>query len=234
MRVLDLFAGLRGWSAAATERGHDVVTVDVDARFTVTHHLDIGDVDSVMAALGSWRPHLVLASPPCDAFTVMTMGRNWYRGGEPKTEAAAQGLRLVVAMRELVARLGPAYLVIENPRGMLRTMPHMADLDRRTVTYCQLGESRMKPTDLWGGFPPSLVLPAPCRNGDPCHVRAPRGSYTPGSTRGLRGSALRAEIPLALALLVTEAAERDLAGGRVTVAAPRPAMGAQATIWGTP
>jgi hypothetical protein len=38
--------------------------------------------------------------------------------------------------------------------------------------------SQSKPTDLWGGFPPSLILKAPCKNGDPCHVAAPRGSST--------------------------------------------------------
>ena len=90
----------------------------------------------------------------------------------------------------------------------------------------------MKPTDLWGGFPPSLVLPPPCKNGAPCHVSAARGSVTGIQGRArtkFRGgliedmihyystderrkdlSALRAQIPRQLALLVCEAAERDL------------------------
>ena len=44
-------------------------------------------------------------------------------------------------------------------------MPELDGFERRTVTYCQLGEERMKPTDLWGAFPPGLELPAMCRNG---------------------------------------------------------------------
>ncbi|HXJ69388.1 MAG TPA: hypothetical protein VNM39_10815, partial [Verrucomicrobiae bacterium] len=52
-----------------------------------------------------------------------------------------------------------------NPRGMLRTRATVAHLERRTVTYCRLGESHMKPTDLWGVFPPGLNLPEPCDHG---------------------------------------------------------------------
>ena len=39
---------------------------------------------------------------------------------------------------------------IENPRGMLRKMPFMRrHMVRHTVTYCQYGDTRMKPTDIW-------------------------------------------------------------------------------------
>ena len=42
MRVLDLFAGLKGWSQAFSDRGHDVRTVENDKRFDdITYYIDI-------------------------------------------------------------------------------------------------------------------------------------------------------------------------------------------------
>ena len=41
------------------------------------------------------------------------------------------------------------YWIIENPRGKLRKLEIVKDLPRTTVTYCQYGDIRMKPTDLW-------------------------------------------------------------------------------------
>lgn len=199
MRVLDLFAGLRGWSRIAEERGHDVVSVDFDPRFDVTHHRDLSDVDGMVAALDGWRPDVVLASPPCESFSVMTIGRNWTRDERgrptPKTDKARLALALVAATLELIDRLEPSFWVMENPRAMLRKQELVSHFDRRTVTYCQFGEAYMKPTDLWGGFPPSLVLPPTCRPNATCHVSAPRGSQTgiqgpsAGMKRGLSDEA---------------------------------------------
>lgn len=53
---------------------------------------------------------------------------------------------------------------------------------RYTVTYCQYGDTRMKPTDIFTNHPDPRFKP-PCRNGDPCHTRAPRGART--GTQGL-------------------------------------------------
>ena len=36
LRVLDLFAGLEGWSEPFRERDHDVISVDLDPRFDVS------------------------------------------------------------------------------------------------------------------------------------------------------------------------------------------------------
>jgi len=214
MRVLDLFAGLEGWSAPFRERGHEVVSLDFDPSFGCDITADILEWNPLDLL---WEPDLILASPPCEGFTVMNIGKNWTRPNDvpphaPKTESAWNALKIVQRTRSVIAELQPRYFVIENPRGKLRKLPVVADLERRTVTYCHYGETRMKPTDLWGGFPPSLVLLPPCRNGDPCHVSAPRGSKTPGSVQGQTGGPERAKVPHALALAVCLAAENDLAG----------------------
>ena len=75
---------------------------------------------------------------------------------------------------------------------MMRTLPIMAALPKRTVTYCQYGDSRMKPTDIWTNCDVWKNRPA-CKNGDPCHVAAPRGART--GTQGLKGNRERSVIP---------------------------------------
>lgn len=197
MKMLDLFAGLGGWSEPWRARGHDVLTLDFDPRFGTDIVADILEFDPIRDLPAGWRPDVVLASPPCEAFSVLTIGRNWTKAPEhaPKTDAARLALRIAWRTRELLGELAPAFFVVENPVAKLRRLPPFADLERRTVTYCRLGEPFRKPTDLWGGFPPSLDLPEPCKvtrqtaevdgftwalgaDGEPCHVSAPRGSTT--------------------------------------------------------
>jgi hypothetical protein len=174
VRVLDLFSGLRGWSDPWLDRGHEVITLDNEPSFEADLVMDIRDLQLHHLP---WMPDVILASPPCEAFSVMTIGRNWTKDHEPKTERAEQAIELV---RATVARIGawnPRFWIIENPRAKLRRL--MPDtLDRVTVTYCQYGEPYMKPTDLWGGFPPSWWPRPPCSPRSPCHASAARGSKT--------------------------------------------------------
>lgn len=111
---------------------------------------------------------VVLASPPCEKFSVLTIGRNWHTDGRPKTAGAAKAEALVWATRILIEALDPSFFVIENPCGKLRVLRPLADYEMRTVTYCTYGAPWQKRTDLWGGFPPSLVLRAQCTNDNPC------------------------------------------------------------------
>lgn len=205
MRVLDLFAGMKGWSAAFAARGHSVVTLDLEPKFNCTLTVSILDVSANQLG-GPFD--VVLASPPCTAFSVASIGKHWLRSGVPKTAEALLGQQMVAKTLELIRDLQPRYWVLENPRGMLRKLPVVANLPRVTVTYCHYGETRMKPTDLWGNFPPSWIPEPSCKNGDPCHVAAPRGSTT--GTQGLKGAALRAKVPYDLSLAFCLAAERDL------------------------
>lgn len=209
MKVLDLFAGLRGWSDIFRVRRHEVRTLELDKKFPkITYYMDVRDfAQDPDRYLGGWRPDIILASPPCTGFSVMQIGRNWTHDHQPKTETARMGLILLATTLEVIDKLKPKFFVIENPRAKMRKIPMMQSLERRTVTYCQYGERRMKPTDLWGRFPPTLSLSAPCKNGAPCHVAAPRGSTT--GTQGM-DSAESAKIPGSLALAVCLAAEQDL------------------------
>ena len=92
----------------------------------------------------------------------------------------------------LIKELNPTYWFIENPRGGMRSMVWMRNLPRYTVTYCQYGDTRMKPTDIWTNHPNPQFKP-PCKNGDKCHTPAPRGAKT--GTQGIKGAMDRSRIP---------------------------------------
>lgn len=227
MRVVDLFSGLGGWSQPFLDAGHEVFRVELEPRLPAELHADIlliGPEDF------PWHPDVILASPPCEGFSVMNIGKNWYHDGTPKTAKAAHSLRLVEKTLLLVRQLDPTYWVIENPRDKLRALPVMVGLERRTVTICRAyydgrPPRRMKPTDLWSDrWPPSLVLEPPCRNGDPCHVRAPRGSRT--GTQGFGDYWQKSLIPYPLADAVRRAVEADLGEGRVG------SLAGQLALWG--
>lgn len=205
MRVLDLYSGWNGWGDPWRERGHDVIGIDNDPSLPATIHADLLLFD--LRAL-PWRPDVILASPPCEGFSVMNIGRNWYHDGTPKTPTAAHAVALVERTLAIIRALEPVFWVMENPRAKLRVLPVVGGLARRTVTYCAYGETRMKPTDLWSDrWPPSLTLAPPCRNGDPCHTRAPRGSQT--GTQGPMSYHAKGVIPRALSVAVAEACEID-------------------------
>ena len=86
-------------------------------------------------------------------------------------------------------------------------MEWMKGLSRYTVTYCQYGDNRMKPTDIWTNHPDPKFLPM-CHNGDSCHVAAPRGSKT--GTQGLKGARERSVIPQKLCDHIVDICEEDL------------------------
>ena len=71
-------------------------------------------------------------------------------------------------------------------------MTWMSDLPRYTVTYCQYGFTFMKPTDIWTNHPNPKFKP-PCKNGDTCHERAPRGSRN--GLQGVKGADKRSMYP---------------------------------------
>lgn len=206
MIVFDFFAGTGSSTKAFQDAGHTVFTFEKDPFFAVSETCDIMDltVEYLLEKYG--QPDFVWASPPCTAFSVASIGHHWLRGGDhpvPKTKDAEYNQLLVAKAIELAQGLKPKFgFLIENPRGMLRKLPVVAGLTRRTVTYCQYGDNRMKPTDLWGDVP-NWVAKDPCKNGDNCHTAAPRGSTT--GTQGLKNAKIRSMIPYALGSEILEA-----------------------------
>lgn len=194
MLIFDFFSGTGSSTQAFKDAGHRVITFELDQSFEATEHISIMDLSSDYLLQKYGRPNFVWASPPCTAFSVASIGHHWTGGRgayKPKTEAAKFNQKLVWKTRQLIEELNPEAWLIENPRGVLRKLPPVQGLKRRTITYCQYGDNRMKPTDLWGVVPGWNPRPA-CRNGSTCHEPAPRGSKT--GTQGLKGAKERSRV----------------------------------------
>ena len=196
MLVFDFFSGTGSSTQAFIDAGHKVITFELDSFFTATENVDILQLTPEYLLKTYGRPDFVWASPPCTTFSVASIGKHWNLDKTPKTEAAGEAIKLVNHTLDLIKALEPKLgWLMENPRGMLRTLPMMQELNRHTVTYCQYGDTRMKPTDLWG-FVPSWIPRTACKNGEPCHEAAPRGART--GTQGLKGAKKRSEVPYEL------------------------------------
>ena len=202
MKVLELFAGSRSIGRQADAMGWDVFSSDINAFPDIDYVVNILEFD---VAKVPFQPDIIWASPPCTTFSVASIGHHWTGGSKayiPKSEAAVVGQAIAMKTKEIIRHFNPKYFYIENPRGLLRKMPFMADMIRHTVSYCQYGDSRMKPTDIWTNN--MMWNPRPmCRNGDPCHVAAPRGART--GTQGMSGAYDRSKVPDALCKEVLEA-----------------------------
>jgi len=197
MKVLELFAGSRSIGKASEILGYQVFSSDLINFEKIDYVISILDFDINKVP---FQPDIIWASPPCTAFSVAAIGKNWTKDGDnyiAKNPRADFGLELVKKTIQIIEDLKPTYFFIENPRGMLRKMPIMANLNRQGVTYCQYGDTRMKPTDIWTNSLNWIPRPM-CKNGDNCHIAAPRGSST--GTQGLKGSYERSKIPEDLCL----------------------------------
>ena len=197
MKILELFAGSRSFSKVAEEYGHETFAVDIKDFDNIDYVTDILDFDCSKIP---FKPNVIWASPPCTYFSVASIGYHWHQDHTPKTEQAKLGVKIVEKTIEIIEMFQPDYFFVENPRGKLRKLGLFDGIaERTTVTYCQYGDTRMKPTDIWTNnlhsvFNPNGWKPRPiCKNGDSCHVAAPRGSQT--GTQGIKGNYERSKIP---------------------------------------
>ena len=202
MKVLELFAGTRSVGNAFEEAGDEVYSVDWDKSFAgIDWHTDIGKIvaNDILTRFG--RPDVIWASPDCTTFSIAAISHHRTKGNDgllyPKSEYAKKCDEVDKNVVRLIEELKPKYWFIENPRGGMRKSTFMQKYNKYsyTITYCQYGDTRMKPTDIWTNHPNPKFKPM-CRNGAPCHEKAPRGSKT--GTQGLKGSKDRSVIPVEL------------------------------------
>jgi hypothetical protein len=199
--VFDFYSGTGSSTKAFEDAGHTVIKVELDEYFEA-HERDILALtaEGLIAKYG--QPDFIWASPPCTAFSVASIGHHWNIDKSPKTELARFNQGLVSHTLDLIKGLKPRLgWLMENPRGMLRILPIVKDLKRVTVTYCQYGDTRMKPTDLWGEL--DWTPRQACKNGMSCHEAAPRGSRT--GTQGIKGAKDRSRVPYELSKEICDA-----------------------------
>ena len=200
MKVLELFAGTRSIGKAFEEKGHEVFSVEWDRSFeNIDLYKDIYELSAKEILNKFGKPDVIWASPDCSSYSIAAISHHRKREENgnlaPVSEYAKFCDRVNQHTLNLIMTLSPKYWFIENPRGGMRKMDFMHGLPRYTVTYCQYGDTRMKPTDIWTNHHDPKFKPM-CKNGDPCHEKAPRGSRT--GTQGLKGSKERSVIPVEL------------------------------------
>lgn len=192
MKVLELFAGSRSFGKVAEEFGWEVFSTD-------NHPYDnINLVDDIMNVNPSdipFVPDVIWASPPCTTYSIAGI-RFHRREGKAFSENAKMADKIVQKTIDLInhfLELNPNLTYyIENPRGTLRKQDFMFDLPRATVWYCQYGDNRAKPTDLWSNnlydlTNPTGWIPRPeCHNGNEnCHHDKQPRSYKSRKAEGI-------------------------------------------------
>ena len=216
LKVLELFAGTRCIGKAFDKRGHDVYSIEWDKKHdNINWYVDIGTIttEDIIDRFGV--PDVIWASPDCTSYSIAAISHHRNKDADgnlsPKSDYAKFCDKVNINVMKLIddfLKINPNLLYfIENPRGGLRKMNFIKDKPRYTVTYCQYGDDRMKPTDIWTNHPNPNFKP-PCKNGDSCHTPAPRGSKT--GTQGRKNSVERALIPDELCDYVVKICEENL------------------------
>lgn len=214
---IDLFSGTNSFSAAF-EKSRDWETFSVDLNPDGLDEIqpdleaDILRLDASDIPIPDGADAVVmLASPPCKAFSMAAAHHHMTEDVEPKTDFAKTSIKLIEKTISLADEIDPDFWFLENPmcgtRRVMRQKEWGLGEPTGTVTWCQYGANRMKKTDFWGEHPQSLTYRA-CKNGEDCHASAPRGSKT--GTQGINSSVKRAAIPFGMSLAILEAVERDL------------------------
>jgi len=202
-KVLEVFAGSRSIGNKAEELGMEVFSVD----WTPYDKIDLViDVEFMNVNHIPWIPDVAWFSPDCTTYTVAAISTH-RNGTEPKSEYAKKCDRVNKNWIDLIYQMmwqnPDMVFFIENPRGMLRHMPFMKDFKRHTVWYCQYGDDRAKPTDIWTNSK-TWIPRCECKNykydkdgniiDKHCHHESARRGAKTG-TQGKKGSYERSKIP---------------------------------------
>jgi site-specific DNA-cytosine methylase len=198
-KLLELFAGSRSVSRVAQEMGMKKFSIDWDPYEGIDL---VGDISKIGLDDIPFVPDIIWASPDCTTYSIAACSHHRMSNLSPKSNYAKECDSTNKHFISLILdwlKLNPDLVFfIENPRGILRKMDFM-NLDvpnfrRETVWYCQYGDNRAKPTDIWTNSKNWVPRPQ-CKNGNPLchHERAPRGSR--GGTQGRKNSYERSRIP---------------------------------------
>jgi len=213
MRTVELFAGTKSFSKVADERGHDIWTTD----YSDTYKHDLyGDVlnEEIQEQIFEQvkKADFVWMSPTCTKWSLAAGNTYWTAFRMPRREDTVDAMKMMMFCRfiaDYCVKKKKLFL-IENPNG--RAVWIMDNQYLRRCWYCQYGDDRAKPTNLWTNIP--NWTPKTCFNGNPnCHHEsAPRGSKT--GTQGLKGNMERSVVPELLCRAVCERVEKWYRGKR--------------------
>jgi|TARA_R110001606_G_scaffold396589_1_gene570998 hypothetical protein len=213
MKLLELFAGSRSVGNMAEKLGFEVFSVDWKGYEGIDLEIDIG---SLRASDVPFVPNVVWASPDCTTYSIAACSTHRHKNREPKSDYAKKcddvNQHFISLIRHWLT-LNPALIFfIENPRGVMRHMSWMKGFKRHTVWYCQYGDDRAKPTDIWTNSKDWIPRPM-CRNykydqsgnviDKHCHHESARRGARTG-TQGRKASYERSKIPSELCQEILE------------------------------
>ncbi len=192
-KYVELWVGKESFAKEFRKEGCEVWTLDNNPQFNSSLTGDILDKEiqkiiwkKIKESGGVWM------SPVCTTLSMASGNTHWTADRKPKTEEAVKGKKFLDFAWEIAEYCikNNKLFFIENPRARARWF--LPKEYRKTVWYCQYGDSRAKPTDIWTNLD---WTPKTCKNGnkDCHHEPAPRGSKT--GTQGLKGAEDRSVIP---------------------------------------
>lgn len=186
--------------------------MDWDEKFPSSLHIDIEQLTADMIIEKFGHPDVIWVGTDCTSYSIAAISHHRRKNPEtgnldPISDYAKKCDSMNQHVKQLIKELNPRYYFWENPRAGLRKMVWMQDMPRYTITYCKYGFPYMKPTDIWTNHQnPNFI--EPCKNGDPCHERAPRGSRT--GLQGIKGTDKRSMYPQKLCDHIVDICERGL------------------------
>lgn len=214
LKVLELFSGFECISNAFREKGHECFTIDWDERFSSSMHCDISTLQ-VEDLPEEWRhPDVIFAGTDCTSYSVAAISRHRRKNPvtgnlDPISDKAKFSDDMNKHVRDLMTQMNPKIIIFENPMGAFRKMDFVSDLILNTTTYCQYGFTYRKQTDFLSNI--DLHLKPPCKNGAPCHEKAPRGART--GLQAIKDPALKAIYPPQLCKHIVEECEKYINKG---------------------
>ena len=181
MKTLEILAKFGSFTEVAREYGAETFTID--NAFYPAIDL-VTEIENIDISKIPFKPDILWARPSSAPFSVATLGKHWDEDNQPKTHDARIAVTQIKDILNLIDELEPKFWVIENRVGKLRKLNLIDEKYLGTVTFCQYSQENLEErpsmarTDLWTNFY-DVWKPRPmCKNGDSCHISAPRGSST--------------------------------------------------------
>ena len=223
MNILELFAGSRSIGNEADKKGYNVFSVDWTKYDKIDLSIDIGELKKGDVP---FVPDMIWASPDCTTYSIAACSTHRTNTKEPKSEYAIKcdniNQHWIGLIKEWLKINPNLVFFIENPRGMLRHMPWMQEFKRHTIWYCQYGDDRAKPTDIWTNSKTWEPRPI-CHNykydkqgniiDKHCHHESARRGAKTG-TQGKKGSYNRSKIPKELCIEILNSFEKTKERGQ--------------------
>jgi len=207
MKTVELFSGTQSFSKVAKRLGHEIFCVDNDEQFNNDLTCDLLKRIPLKLIKKIKEADVIWMSPPCTTFSMASGNTHWNADKTPKTESAKMGKELLEVCWDIARYCIKERKIffIENPRARARWF--LPKAWRETAWYCQYGDQRAKPTDIWTNL--SDWIPKTCFNGNRnCHHEpAPRGSKT--GTQGLKNAKERGVIPEKLFIEIFKDLEKE-------------------------